>query len=150
YTLGKRAMVLRVEFIEPLQNEFGVAFILCKDNGFTQPVAARHLDATLHQVLQHDVNGRLVEHEFVEVGGGNKVRQLTIFNEVVLIPFLVLIRQVVVGDAFLQKFGLYLVVVIRYQYVVLLNRRFVIVGVGGDAVFHLEKVVGVPVYICFR
>ena len=30
------------------------------------------------------------------------------------------------------------------------DRRIVIVGVGGDAVFHLEKVVGVAVYIGFR
>ena len=30
------------------------------------------------------------------------------------------------------------------------DRRVVIVGVGGDAMFHLEKVVGVAVYIGFR
>ena len=30
------------------------------------------------------------------------------------------------------------------------DRRVIIVGVGGDAVLHLEKVVGVAVYIGFR
>ena len=30
------------------------------------------------------------------------------------------------------------------------DRRVVIVGVGGDAVFHLEKIVGVAVHIGFR
>ena len=32
---------------------------------------------------------------------------------------------------------------------VLMNCRFVIVGIGGDTVFHLEEVVGVPIYIGF-
>ena len=32
---------------------------------------------------------------------------------------------------------------------VLIHRRFVIVGIGGNAAFHLEKVVGIPVYIGF-
>src|SRR5699024_9147663 len=63
---------------------------------------------------------------------------------------LVLLRQVIVGDAFLQKLGLYLIVVIGHQYMVLMNGRFVIVGIGGDAVLHLEEVVGVPVHIGFR
>ena len=53
-------------------------------------------------------------------------------------------------DALFCEFRLDLVVVVRHQHMVGVDRRIVIVGVGGDAVLHLEKVVGVAVYIGFR
>ena len=49
--LGKFAAILRVEFIEPLQNKLGVTLVLSKYDRFTEPVAALHLNTPLHQIL---------------------------------------------------------------------------------------------------
>ena len=33
---------------------------------------------------------------------------------------------------------------------ILLYRCFVVIGIGGDAVFHFKKVIGIPIHIRFR
>ena len=51
HALGKWTVILRVEFVKPLQNKFSMAFILRKDNGFTQPISTCDLDTSFHQIL---------------------------------------------------------------------------------------------------
>ena len=46
--LGEGSAVLRVELVESLQNELGVALVLREDNGFAQTVAAFDFDAAFH------------------------------------------------------------------------------------------------------
>ena len=90
HPLSEAAPVLGVQLIETLQNKLRVALVLGKQDGFPQTVAARHLDAPIHQVLQHDVHGGFVEHKFIEGSGGDKVRQLTVLDEIILISLFVL------------------------------------------------------------
>ena len=101
--LGEAAPVLGVQLIEPLQNKLRVAFVLGKQDCFPQTVAARHLDPPVHQVLQYDVHGGFVEHKFIEGSRGDKVWQLTVFDEIILISLFVLFGQIIIGDAFFQK-----------------------------------------------
>ena len=97
--LGKGAVVLGIELIEPLQNKLRMALVLDKDDGFPQPVTARHFYAPLHQVLEHNVHRCLVEYELIERRRGDEVRHHAVLHEILLIPLLVLVGQVVIGDA---------------------------------------------------
>ena len=63
---------------------------------------------------------------------------------------LVLFRQIVVGDTLFQELGLDFVVVVGHQYMILVHRRFVVVGIGGNTRLQLEEPVNIPVRICFR
>ena len=92
HALGERTMILWIELVKPLQNKFGVALVLRKDNGFAQSISACNLDAPLHQILQNDIHRRLVEHKFIQSRRGNKIWQRVIFDEVILIALFVLIR----------------------------------------------------------
>ena len=65
--LGKRAVILRVQLVEPLQNKLCMTLVLGKDDGFPQAVSARHLNAPLHQILQHNVHCGFIEHKLVEL-----------------------------------------------------------------------------------
>ena len=38
----------------------------------------------------------------------------------------------------------------RYQHMVLVDRRFVIIGISGDTVLHLKEIVGIPIHVRFR
>ena len=145
HPLGKGSMVLGIELIEPIQDKLGMALVLGEDDGLAQPVAACHFDAPLHQVLKYQVHRSLIEDELIELFRGDILRHGAILGEIRLIAFFILIGQVIISDAFLQKLGLDLVVVVGHQDMVLIHCRFVIVGVGGDAALHLKKVVGVPV-----
>ena len=143
-------MILGIELVEPFQNELGMAFVLGKDNGLADAVAARHLDATIHQILQDNIHGGFVEHKLVELGRGDKVRQQVILDKILLVPFFVLVGQIIVGDALVQKLGFHLVVVVGHQHMILIHGGFIVIGVCGHAVLHLEEIVGIAVYICFR
>ena len=91
YSLGKGAMILRVQLVEPLQNKLCMPLVLSKDNSFAQPVATCYFDAPLHEILQHNVYGRLIKHKLVECRRRNKLQHHIVFDKVVLVPFLILI-----------------------------------------------------------
>ena len=61
--LRKRAVIFGVQLVEPLQNEFRMAFGLGKDDGFADVVATGNLDATGHQILQNGIHGDFVKNE---------------------------------------------------------------------------------------
>ena len=147
HPLGKGAVVLGVELIEPLDDKLRMAFVLGKDDGFAQTVPARHMDAPLHEVLEHRVHGDLVEYELIQCRRGDEVGHVPVLVKVLLVPLLVLRGQVIVHDALFQKLGLYLVVVIRHQYMVLIDGGLVVIGISGHLVLHLKEVVGVPVHV---
>ena len=141
---------LRIQLAKPLPDELRMALVLGKDDGLADAVAARRLDAPFHQVLQNGVHGVGVEDELVQFFGRDKAGQGVVLGKIVLVAGFVLRRKLVVVDALFQKLGLDLIVVIGHQNMVCINGSVIIVGVGRDAVLHLEKVVGVAVYIGFR
>ena len=100
--------------------------------------------------MQHRVHGVGVEDELIQLFGRDEGGQGVVLGKIVLVAGLILRRKLVVVDALFCEFRLDLVVVVRHQHMVGVDRRIVIVGVGGDAMLHLEKVVGVAVYIGFR
>ena len=61
--LRKRAVIFGVQLVEPLQNEFRMAFGLGKDDGFADAVATGNLDATGHQILQNGIHGDFVKNK---------------------------------------------------------------------------------------
>ena len=82
--------------------------------------------------------------------GRDEVGHQPVFDEIILVSFLILIRQVIVGDAFLQELGFDFVVIIWDEHMVLIDCRLIVVCIGGDAMLHLEKIIGVAVDIRFR
>ena len=50
----------------------------------------------------------------------------------------------------IQEFRFHLIIVVTDQHMILLYRCFVVIGIGGDAVFHFKKVIGIPIHIRFR
>ena len=59
----------RIVGVEPLLDEIGVALVLGEDDRLAQPVAAAHLDALSHEVLEHPIHGVLVEQPLVQLSG---------------------------------------------------------------------------------
>lgn len=57
--------------------------------------------------------------------------------------------EVVVGDAVFEEGGFDFVVVVGYEDVILVDGCFVVVGIGGYAVFHFKEVVCVAVDVGF-
>ena len=139
HPLGECAMILRVQLVEPFQDKLGMTLVLSKDNGFSQPVATGHFNPPLHQILQHNVHGRFIKHKFVECRRRNKLRHYVVLDKIVLIPLLVLIGQIIVGDALFKKLRLDLIIIIRHHHMLLIHGRFIIIGVGRNTVFHLKK-----------
>ena len=149
HPLGECTVILRVQLIESFQNKFCMALILGKDDGFPQAVAPRHFDPPLHQVLQHKINSWLVKHKFIQFCRGDELWHHAVLSKILLIPFLVLVRQFIIGNAFFQKLGFNWIGVIRHQHMILISRRLIVIGIGGHIVFHLEKVVGIAVHVGF-
>src|SRR3546814_9002956 len=71
---GERALVMRVMMIEAPGDELRVLLVDREDDGLAQPVAAVHLQPVLHRVLQHQVDGVLVEQPLVDLGRVDLVR----------------------------------------------------------------------------
>ena len=67
-----------------------MALVLGKDDGFTDAVTARRLDATLHQVLQHSVHGVGVKDELVQLFGWDKGGQGVVLGKIVLVARFIL------------------------------------------------------------
>ena len=144
----RKAAVLGIELVKALQDKLCMTLVLRKDDGFTQTVTACHLDAALHQILKDGVHRCLIKHKLIELCRWDKIRKAAvIFNKVILVTFLVGIRQIFVCNTFLQKLGFDLVVVVRHQHMILINRGFVVVGIGRDIMWSLKKVIGIAVNI---
>ena len=143
------AVVLWVKLVEPLYNKFSVALALGKDNGLPNTVAPSNPDAAFHQILQHNIDGRFVKYEFVQLRRWDKVRHMAVLRKVFLIALFVFLRQLVIMDTLIQKPSGDLIIVIGHQHMILAYRRLIVVGVGGNAMLHLEKIIGVAVYVCF-
>ena len=147
HPLDKASLVFRIQLVEALADKFRVPLILGENDGFPQPVASRSFNAALHQILQHDIHRTLIEDKLIHSCGRNKVRQPAVLGKIRLEAFLVLYRQFIVVNAFLQKLGLHFVVVVGHQNMILLYRRLVIIGIGGHAMLHLEELVCIPIHI---
>ena len=150
YPLGKAAPVFGIQFVEALKNKLRMALVLSKNNGLSDAFAASHFNAPLHQVLNHGVHRQLVEHKLVQIVRGNQLRHHTILNKVLLKALLVRFRQLIVGNPFLQKLGFHLKIVVGNQHMVGMNRRLVVIGIGGNPVLHLKEIVGIPIHVRLR
>ena len=109
-----------------------------------------NFDTTLHQVLQDGIYRCFVKHELVELCRGNKVGNIAVLSKIVLIAFLILIGEIVIGDTFLKEFRLDLIVIVRHKHMICIDRRFVIVGIGRHTVLDLKEIIGIAVNIGFR
>ena len=67
-----------------------MALVLGKDDGLADAVAARNLDATLHQVLQNRVHSVGVEDELVQLFGRDEGGQGVVLGKIVLVARLIL------------------------------------------------------------
>ena len=142
---------LRIQLAEALHDVFRMAFVLGEDDCLAKALAAMNLDAVLHEVLQHRVDGFLVEDPRVQLRRGGEFRGVGSvgFFPVVVIAFAVALRQVVVGYALFQKFGADLYIEIGNEVLVLIDSGVIFVHVRRNAALHLEEIVGVPIDLIF-
>ena len=148
--LCKAALIHGVQCVEPLHNQLRMFFILGKNDCFPNPVAPCNLYAAVHQILQNRIHCVHIEHKSVQRGRGDKLRYAVILRKILLIPPLVLLRKLVIHNAFFQKLRFNLIIVVRYKYFIYLNRRFIVIRIRRDTVFHLKKIVSIPVHVGFR
>ena len=125
-----------------------MALVLGKDNGLSQPVTTGHLDASGHEILQHHIHRILVKDELVQLVRAYLLWECTILSEIFLIPLLVRLRQLIVFDALLHELGLYFIVVVRHQHMILLHCLFVVIDISRYILFHFKEIIGIPVYLC--
>ena len=149
-TLGECAVIFRIELVKTLYDELSVFLVLSEDDRLSEPVTAVDFDTTLHQVLQDGIYRCFVKHELVERSRGDKVGNIAVLSKIVLIAFLILIGEIVIGDTFLKELCLDLIVIVRHKHMICIDRRFVIVGIGRHTVLDLKEIIGVAVNIGFR
>ncbi len=150
---GEVALVVRVVVVEARLDEHRVVVVAGKDDGLGQPVAAGHLVAVLHQVLQHPVHGVAVEQPAVHRAGvhpGGQAALVRLVAPVDALPLgLFLVAELVVVDALAGELQIHLLHPGRHQEAVG-HRGLQFVGIGGHARFQLEQLVGVPVHLLAR
>ena len=135
--------------VEALLDELGVGLVLGEDDRLAEPVAAGDLVAVGHQGGEHLVDGVLVEQEPVELLGVDRVRR-PVLAPVEGVPLvLLLLGQLVVGDALAEELGADRHPERRHEEPVA-DRLVQPVGVGGDAVLEVEEPVGVVVDLVLR
>ena len=127
-----------------LQNLLRVGVVFGKDDRLAQLGAVVDFQPVGHEDVEHLSDGVLVEHPLVQRGGGNAVRCLAVPAKGVLISRLVLLGQLVVHNALLQKFELRLHRQKVHQKPIR-HRLGQLVAVGGHAALQLEYLVGVLV-----
>ena len=66
-------------------------FILSKNNRLAEFIAAFYFDAPLHQILQNHINCLFIEYKLIQLCGRDKVRHLSVFCEIFLVPFFIFI-----------------------------------------------------------
>ena len=138
------AAVLGVCDVEALLDELGVGLVLGEDDRLAESVAAGDLVALGHQGGEHLVDGVLVEQEPVELLGVDRVRR-PVLAPVEGVPLvLLLLGQLVVGDALAEELGADRDAERRHQEPVA-DGLVEAVGVGRDAVLEVEEPVGVVV-----
>ena len=130
---------------EHLQDLLRVAVVLGKDDRLAQLFAVVDFQAVGHQQVQRLADGVLVEQPLVEGGGLDLLRQFPVLiGEGGLVFLLLLLRQVVISNAFGEKFQLALHREEVHQEAVL-YRLGQVVAVGGYAALQLEDLIGVLV-----
>ena len=130
---------------EHLQDLLRVAVVLGKDDGLAQLFAVVDFQAVGHEQVQGLADGVLVEQPLVESRRLDLLRQLPVLiGEGGLVFLLLLLRQVVVGDAFDEEFQLALHREEVHQKAVL-HRLGQVVAVGRYAALQLEDLVGILV-----
>ena len=87
--------------------------VLSENDRLSEPVTAVDFDTTLHQVLQDGIYRCFVKHELVELCRGDKVGDIAVLSKIVLIAFLILIGEIVIGNTFLKELCLDLIVIVR-------------------------------------
>ena len=85
------ALVVRVVGVEALGDELGVGLVLGEDDRLAEPVAARDLQAARHQVLQHLVDGVLVEQPLVDRRGLDPVGDVAVLVPLQRVPLVLLL-----------------------------------------------------------
>ena len=146
---SKVAGQMRIMGVEAFLNKLGVLVVLGEDDGLAQAVAAGHFQAMFHQALQHAVHGVRVEEPGVEGGGVHAVGNLAAFVPLQQVPFrLLLVAEVVVGDALAQEAGAHLKGAVGNQ-IAVRHGLLQVIGVGGYALFQVKKAVSIAVYFVF-
>ena len=139
----------RINLLEALDDLLGLNMAGGKDDGFAQRVAAVYLQAVLHQVVQHGVDGAQVDDALAELSAFNfragKVDAVVV-GERILEGRLFFLSQVVIANAAAHFVG-GLVLHGEAHKILILNGRFQLVGEIRLAVFQLEGVVGALVFL---
>ena len=140
-------ILIRIQLVKALYNEVRMPFILCKNDRLAQPVTAVRFDPTLHQILQHLIHRLLIKDKVIQRRRRNKVRNETVLYKIILVAFLIRLRQIIVGDAFVQKLGLHFIVVIWYQHMILIYCSLIIVRIGRYTVLYLKEIIGIMIHL---
>ena len=100
--------------------------------------------------MQYCIYSSLIEHKLIELRRRNTVWHEPVLNKVILVSLFILVGQIIVGDALLQKFGFYFVVIIRDEHMICVNRSLVVICISRDTMLHLKEIVGIAIHIRFR
>ena len=140
---------LRVNLLKALDDLLRLNMAGGKDDGFAQCVAAFHLQAVFHQIVQHRVDGAQVDDALAELSAldfrAGKVDAVVI-GKGILKGRLFFLGQVVIANAAAHFVG-GLVLYGEAHQIFVLNGRFQLVGEIRLAVFQLEGVVGALVFL---
>ena len=147
--MSKLAVILRIELIKALHDILGMIFILSKNNSFAQSVTALDLDSSLHKVLQYSIHCLFIEYELIQLSRWDKIRNISVLSEVVLIAFLILGRKIIVCYTFFKELGLDFIVIVWHKNMIGIYRRFVVVGIGRHTVLNFKEVVCIAVNVHF-
>ena len=127
-----------------------MALVLCKDNRLSETVSTFHFNSAFHQILEHRIYRCFIENKLIHGCGRYKFRDMTVLDEILLISFLILIRQVIIISVLCHSLCLHLIIVIWHQNMILIDSGFVIIGIGRYTMLHFKEFIGVPVNIGFR
>ena len=133
-----------------LQNFFGVGVVLGKQNRLAQRFPVVDPQALGHQNVQDQTDGILVKNHFVQLSRANAVRPVAVLvQKRLLVGGLFLWGQVVVGDAFLQKFQFRLCHPVVHQ-IAVLHGLGQVIAIRRDPVFQLKDLIRILVDLILR
>ena len=124
--------------------------VLGKQNRLAQRLPVVDPQALGHQNVQDQTDGILVKNHFVQLSCANAVRPVAVLvQKRLLVGGLFLWGQVVVGDAFLQKFQFRLCHPVVHQ-IAVLHGLGQVIAIRRDPVFQLKDLIRILVDLILR
>ncbi len=131
------------------QNLFGMLVVLGKDDGLAELLTVVDFESIGHQDMENLPDGIFIENPFIQGGGRNGFRYLTVFiPECLLINGLLIFGQFVVDNALLNK--------LQRSFhrqeidqIAILDRLSQLIAVGRHAIFQLKHIIGIFINLIF-